>query len=102
MQASVMVAGCPAYTGNSGSVRCGLPAEAEGRHTMRSADRPLQSARIRCPRGHWFNGPGGFTPTGAMLATGAEPRTAASGRTVMQDRTLGRSGIKVSACPWAR
>jgi hypothetical protein len=76
MQASVMVAGCPAYTGSSGSVRCGLPAEAEGRHTMRSADRPLHSARIRC--------------------------TAASGRTVMQDRTLGRSGIKVSACPWAR
>jgi hypothetical protein len=30
MQASVMVAGCPAYTGYSGSVRCGLPAEAEG------------------------------------------------------------------------
>jgi hypothetical protein len=47
MQASVMVAGCPAYIGNSGSVRCGLPAEAEGRHTMRSADRPLHSARIR-------------------------------------------------------
>jgi hypothetical protein len=101
MQASVMVAGCPSYTGNSGSVRCGLPAEAGGRHTMRSADRPPHRARIRCPRGHWFTGPG-FTPAAAMLATGAEPRTAASGRTVMRDRTLGRTGIKVSSCPRAR
>jgi hypothetical protein len=24
---------------------------------MRSTDGPLESARIRCPRGHWFNGP---------------------------------------------
>ena len=45
----------------NGRVQCGLPAEAGGRHTMRSADRPVQSARIRCPRGHWFSGPG-FTP----------------------------------------
>ena len=96
-----MVVDCPAYIDNSGSVRCGLPAEVEGRYAMRSTDRPLQSARIRCPCGHWFNGPG-FTPAGAMLATGAEPRTAASGRRVMQYRTLGRTGIKVSVCPWAR
>ena len=24
---------------------------------MRSSDGPLDSAKIRCPRGHWFNGP---------------------------------------------
>jgi hypothetical protein len=24
---------------------------------MRSTDGPMESARIRCPRGHWFNGP---------------------------------------------
>jgi hypothetical protein len=41
----------------SGSVRCGLPAEVEGRYLMSSTDGPLESARIRCPRGHWFNGP---------------------------------------------
>jgi hypothetical protein len=29
----------------------------EGRYLMRSTDGPLESVRIRCPRGHWFNGP---------------------------------------------
>jgi hypothetical protein len=29
----------------------------EDRYTMTSTDGPLESARIRCPRGHWFNGP---------------------------------------------
>ena len=48
---------CPAYMDKSGSVRCGLPAEVEGRYLMSSSDGPLESARIRCPRGHWFNGP---------------------------------------------
>ena len=54
-----MFVDCPAYLDNSGSVRCGLPAEVEGRYTMRSTDGPLEGARIRCPRGHWFNGPVG-------------------------------------------
>ena len=57
MDASVMFLDCPAYMDKSGSVRCGLPAEVEGRYLMRSSDGPLESARIRCPRGHWFNGP---------------------------------------------
>ncbi len=48
---------CPAYLDKSGSVRCGLPAEVEGRYLMSSTDGPLESARIRCPRGPWFNGP---------------------------------------------
>ena len=57
MDASAMFLDCPAYMDKSGSVRCGLPAEVEGRYLMRSTDGPLESARIRCPRGHWFNGP---------------------------------------------
>jgi hypothetical protein len=36
---------------------CGLPAEVEHRYTVTSTDGPLESAKIRCPRGHWFNGP---------------------------------------------
>jgi hypothetical protein len=57
MEASMMFLDCPAYMDKTGSVRCGLPAEVEGRYLMRSTDGPLESARIRCPRGHWFNGP---------------------------------------------
>ncbi len=52
-----MFLNCPAYMDKSGAVRCGLPAEVEGRYLMRSTDGPLESVRIRCPRGHWFNGP---------------------------------------------
>ena len=57
MDANVTFLDCPAYLNKTGSVRCGLPAEVEGRYLMRSTDGPLESARIRCPRGHWFNGP---------------------------------------------
>ncbi len=57
MDASVMFVDCPAYLDSTGSVRCGLPAEVQGRYLMRSTDGLLESARIRCPRGHWFNGP---------------------------------------------
>jgi hypothetical protein len=35
----------------------GLPAEVRCRFTMRSTGGPLDSAMIRCPAGHWFNGP---------------------------------------------
>ena len=48
---------CPAYADKTGATRCGLPAEVEYRYTMRSTDGPLESAKIRCPRGHCFNGP---------------------------------------------
>ena len=57
MDASVMFVDCPAYMDQTGSVRCGLPAEVQGRYVMRSTDGPLESAQIRCPRGHCFNGP---------------------------------------------
>lgn len=47
---------CPAYLGQHGAERCGLPAEICDRYTAGSTDGPLDSARIRCPRGHAFNG----------------------------------------------
>jgi hypothetical protein len=57
MNASVMFLDCPAYTDPTGAARCGLPAAVEYRYTMTSTDGPLESAKIRCPRGHVFNGP---------------------------------------------
>jgi len=48
---------CPAYLDEEGALRCGLPAEVKRRFTMRSSDGPLEAAMIRCPSGHWFNGP---------------------------------------------
>jgi hypothetical protein len=57
MDMSVMFMDCPAYLDSSGARRCGLPAEVEDRYAARSTDGPLESAKIRCPRGHWFNGP---------------------------------------------
>jgi hypothetical protein len=57
MDAVMMFMDCPEYMAKQGAVRCGLPAEVESRYTARSSDGPLESAKIRCPRGHWFNGP---------------------------------------------
>jgi hypothetical protein len=54
---SVMFMDCPAYTDAHGTLRCGLPAVVEDRYAVESSDGPLESARIRCPRGHFFNGP---------------------------------------------
>jgi len=48
---------CPAYLDRSGAARCGLPAAVESRYTVNSTDGPLESAMIRCPLGHFFNGP---------------------------------------------
>ncbi|HUK67312.1 MAG TPA: hypothetical protein VLW50_00905 [Streptosporangiaceae bacterium] len=53
----MMFMDCPAYMDGRGVVRCGLPAEVESWYAVRSTDGPLESAKIRCPRGHWFNGP---------------------------------------------
>jgi hypothetical protein len=57
MNNSVMFLDCPGYLDKSGATRCGLPAAVECRYTMTSTDGPLESAKIRCPRGHVFNGP---------------------------------------------
>jgi hypothetical protein len=53
----MMFLDCPAWLDQDGAVRCGLPAEVRRRYTMRSTRGPLESAMIRCPAGHWFNGP---------------------------------------------
>ena len=53
----MMFLDCPAYLDRNGSVRCGLPAEVQSRYTISSTEGPLESARIHCPRDHWFNGP---------------------------------------------
>jgi hypothetical protein len=52
----MMFLDCPAYLDTAGAVRCGLPAEVMCWFTMRSADGPMESAMIRCPDGHHFNG----------------------------------------------
>ena len=57
MDTSVTFLDCPAYLDKTGAARCGLPAAVEYRYAVRSTDGPLESARIRCPRGHCFNGP---------------------------------------------
>jgi hypothetical protein len=57
MDTTVMFLDCPAYLDRTGASRCGLPAAVEYRYTMQSTDGPLESAKIRCPRGHCFNGP---------------------------------------------
>jgi hypothetical protein len=57
MHAGLMTLDCPAYMDTHGTVRCGVPAVVEYRYTMESTDGPLESAKIRCVRGHVFNGP---------------------------------------------
>jgi hypothetical protein len=57
MASQISFLDCPAYLDESGSTRCGLPAEVKTRFLMRSTSGPLESAMIRCPAGHWFNGP---------------------------------------------
>jgi len=57
METSEMFVDCPAYMESSGATRCGLPAVVADRYAMNSTDGLLESARIRCPRGHFFNGP---------------------------------------------
>jgi len=62
METGVTFIDCPAYRNRTGpnansTERCGLPAEVEEWYCLQSTDGPVDSARIRCPRGHWFNGP---------------------------------------------
>lgn len=57
MKMHLMFLDCPAFLDDHGALRCGLPAEVEYRYTVESSGGLLESAKIRCPRGHWFNGP---------------------------------------------
>lgn len=56
-QNQLMFLDFPAYLDKAGSLRCGLPAEVEYRYMQTSSDGPLESAKIRCPYGHWLNAP---------------------------------------------
>ena len=47
---------CPEYLDGREAARCGLAAEVEDRYTVNSSDGPVESVRIRCPAGHFFNG----------------------------------------------
>ena len=53
----MMFLDCPAYLDEDGAERCGLPAEVCDRSAVLSTGGPIESVRIRCPSGHWFNGP---------------------------------------------
>ena len=53
----MMFVDCPAWMDQQGARGCGLPAEVRCRYIMRSTGGPLEAAMIRCPAGHWFNGP---------------------------------------------
>jgi hypothetical protein len=68
MEASVLFLSCPAYLDERGTVRCGLLAEVEEVYSLPSTEGPVESARIRCPAGHYFNGPV------EAFRTGAPPR----------------------------
>ena len=57
MDTCMMFLDCPEYMDEHGTVRCGLPAEVVYRYETASTDGPLESAKITCPYGHWFNGP---------------------------------------------
>jgi hypothetical protein len=57
MNRQIMFVDCPAYLDKDRAIRCGLPAEVMRRFLMNSTDGPLESATIRCPAGHFFNGP---------------------------------------------
>ena len=84
MDGQAMLVDCPAFLGRDGAVRCGVPAEVEERYTIGSTDGPLEGARIRCPRGRWFNG-----PMEALSSTGSR-RTRPVRFAV--DRELSRTG----------
>ena len=71
----MMFLDCPAYLDGDGALRCGLPAEVEDRVTMRSTSGPVEILKIRCPAGHWFNGPleSLIPPTQQSVAVTARP-----------------------------
>jgi hypothetical protein len=75
-EATMMFLSCPAHLDPDGGVSCDLPAEVVRRFTMHSTDGPLEAAMIRCPVGHWFNG-----PIEALTSRGTRP-PGRPGRTV--------------------
>jgi hypothetical protein len=70
MENHMMFLDCPAYLDEDGAQRCGLPAEVCDRDTMRSTGGPIENVKIRCPSGHWFNGPIEFLTWPAKAGAG--------------------------------
>ncbi len=100
----MMFLDCPAYLDRDGIVRCGLPAEVRCRFTMRSSDGLLESAMIRCPAGHRFNGPiesltWESTDNHDPGAAGACPRAGRDSLPVTQDGRDGASGFALRDHP---
>ena len=77
MNRQIMFVDCPACLDEDRASRCGLPAEVMRRFLMNSTDGPLESATIRCPAGHFFNGPVEFlTYEKSEAAAGEQDRLA--------------------------
>ena len=88
---------CPAYLDQEGTARCGLPAEVSNRFIMQSTDGPLESAVIRCPVGHWFNGPIQFL---TWDRTGQrDPGTAAVASRARRDSLRERDSSRPNGAP---
>jgi hypothetical protein len=95
MSGQIMLLDCPAYLDKEGTVRCGLPAEVRYRFLMESTEGPLESAMIRCPSGHFFEGPIENLTSGKKASHRAGP-----GRPPGQPRTWDSNspaGIAVSS-----
>jgi hypothetical protein len=103
----MMFLDCPAYLDPGGAARCGLPAEVRCRFIMHSTDGPAESAMIRCPAGHWFNGAiESLTLHSTDQCDRGTAAVAASVRrdnlTSRHDRLDGSSGFAVPAFPRSR
>jgi hypothetical protein len=85
----MMFLDCPAYLDRNGAARCGLPAEVTCRYTLNSTDGPLEGAMIRCPAGHYFNGPVEFLALDRPSHPGPRP----AGLGSRADRDDLRSGL---------
>jgi hypothetical protein len=91
MESQIMFLDCPAYLDSEGAARCGLPAEVEHWYTLGSTDGPMEGAKIRCPLGHWFNGPVEMLsqsthPAGTRQRAPGAPQWAGSARRLDQTR----------------
>lgn len=64
----MMFLNCPAHLDLDGGTLCGLPAQVSRRFILRSTDGPIEGASIRCPVGHYFNG-----PIESLTGHGSEP-----------------------------
>jgi hypothetical protein len=99
MENGVTFVDCPAYRNETGTQRCGLPAEVEQWYCLQSTGGPVDSARIRCPRGHWFNGPL------EALVLEDEVRTVCAGMgfpTGQTGQRLSAAGPPPGGMPWAQ